>query len=365
MIPSWRIEVGQEAAEAVARAMAREHISMGVETERFEKELANLLDVPHAVCFPSGTAGLLVSLLAVGVGPGDEVIVPVRTWIATANAAALLGARVVLVDCTPERPVIDPEQVDKVLTPRTKAILPVHLNGRAADLEALRELAAPRKIALIEDACQAFLSRHPDGEYLGRAGRFGCFSLGIAKLLTTGQGGFVVCHTSEDHDRLRRIRNQGFLGTSQVDPETLLGGNFKFTDLQSAMGLAQLPKLKRRIEHQRRLFNAYREGLAGLDWIRLAPVDLEGGEVPLRAECLCPRRGAFTQAMERAGIQVKPLGRNVDQYPHFAGQGPFPRAASLDQQLVMLPSGPEQPLENVQETIRVMRLLDGNFAPSR
>lgn len=146
--------------------------------------------------------------MAIGLTPGDEIIVPDRTFIATINAAMMLGARIRLVDVRSDRPLLDPADIEAQLSERTKTIVPVHLNGRAADMEAIQAIADKHGLAVIEDAAQALMSKRRD-RHLGTFARFGCFSLGMAKFLTTGQGGFVTCHTREDYHLLQKLKNQG------------------------------------------------------------------------------------------------------------------------------------------------------------
>lgn len=355
-IDGWRIDVGDEAPERVAAAIRNRQIGQGALTEEFEHRLATTLHVADVVCTTSGTTALLMAFLAAGVGPGSEVIVPDRTWVATAHAALLLGAKVRLVDVSSHTPLMDPEKIFAQITPRTRVVVPVHLNGRAVTMDPLQNLAKDHNLDIIEDACQALFSKS-QGQYLGSYGRFGCFSLGLAKVLTTGQGGFIACRDKEDGQKLRRIRNQGLGGAQLTEVTQSLGGNFKFTDLQAALGLSQWSFLPHRLEHQRRLSQTYADGLQDIPWLQWVAVHMDRGEIPLRAEFVCSRRAHFIKAMQERGISVTAMTPSLHEYPHLQAEGSFPNADRYGPTLLTLPSGPEQPLENVAATIREIKKL--------
>ncbi|MBI2565687.1 MAG: aminotransferase class V-fold PLP-dependent enzyme [Candidatus Schekmanbacteria bacterium] len=350
-IPWWNIELGDDVTAAVVAALRDRRVSQGQLTEELEARLAELLGVPFAVCTTSGTTALLIALLAAGIGPGDEVIVPDRTYVATANAARLLGATIRLADVEADRPLLAVEELAKLINARTRAIIPVHLNGRAAAVKRIGEIAEKNGIAVIEDACQAFCSQTAGGELLGTCSRFGCFSLGMAKLLSTGQGGFVTCHSRKDADSLRRIKNQGVFDPHREQRFDTVAGNFKLTDVQAAMGLAQLSLLPARQARMRVLYEAYVVGLRSCACLREVGVRCAAGELPLRAEFLCSDRDQFIREMQQRGIQVVPQTPSLHHSAHLDARGSFPRAAVYDGHLLILPSGPDQPAENVSAAI--------------
>ena len=156
----WRTSFGEKEIDAIADAIRLESVSQGEIASLFEKEVAAILGVKHVVATSNGTAALSMALMAVGVAPGDEVIVPNRTWIATAHAAYILGAKIVLADVERNRPIIDVESIESQISSKTKAIIPVHMNGRAANIEAINKLGKKHEIAVIEDAAQAFFSKN-------------------------------------------------------------------------------------------------------------------------------------------------------------------------------------------------------------
>ena len=169
---------------------------------RFEQAFASYIGVKHAVSLPSCTSGLHLALAALGIGPGDEVIVPNRTWIATAHAPFLLGATVKLVDVEVDRPIINAKLIEQAITEKTRAIIPVHLCGRSADMRSINDIAQRHNLTVIEDTAQALGSRNADG-FLGTFSDIGCFSLGVSKLISTGQGGVVVTRDQNTYEKLK------------------------------------------------------------------------------------------------------------------------------------------------------------------
>lgn len=356
-VPWWRTRFGEAEIRRIASAIEHEHISQGALTAEFERELARRLDVPHVVATTSGSMALLMALMAAGIRAGDEVIVPNRTWIATAHAPFLLGAKPVFVDVEAERPIIDARRIEERITPRTRAILPVHLNGRAADMAEICRLAEKHGLTVIEDAAQAFMSRNAAG-WLGTQGALGCFSLSVAKLIATGQGGFVAVRDPALYDKLVALRTHGI--ASVIHPVWEQPGfNFRFTDIQAAIGLAQLDRLDGRIAAVQAIHQRYRDGLRGHPAVRLIPVDTAAGELPLYVEALCADRDALTAHLARQGIEVRPFYPNLDEAPYFQAGGVFPHALRFAREGLFLPCGPAQPAENIERTLAALDRFGG------
>ena len=222
----WKTTIGEEEIERVVKSIRNKNISQGPVTAEFESLISQYLEIDHVVAFSSGSTALLVALMALGVKSGDEVIMPNRTWIATAHAVHLLGAKVVLVDVEKSRPIIDASQIEKKITPSTKVILPVHLNGRSSNMKLINKIAKKYKISVIEDAAQAFSSKNSDG-FLGTQSEIGCFSLSIAKTIGTGQGGFSVTKDKDLAKRMKAIRTHGVENVKDPQSWEMLGLNFK------------------------------------------------------------------------------------------------------------------------------------------
>lgn len=353
MISWWRTSFGEAEVLNLKDAVSRECISQGSVTEQLEAQIAAALGVSYVLITTSGSAALLMGLMALDIGRDDEVIVPNRTWIASAHAALLLGAKVVLVDVRPDIPIMDISKVRKRITSRTKAIMPVHLNGRAADMEEIHCLAREYGLTVIEDACQALFSKNDSG-FLGAQSDVGCFSLGITKLISTGQGGFVVTRNQETFEKLKLIRNHG---VKDIFTETWnrIGFNFKFTDLLAAFGLAQLSRAPDRISHINAIYSKYKAAVDELPFLTLVPIKVLAGEIPLYSEILCQERDRLARFLGSQGIQTRIVPPDLSIAKYIENDGNFPNSKVFGAQGLYLPCGPEQPLENVDRVVEVLR----------
>ena len=346
--------MGKLAQRHVMEAMAGEYFSNGPIATRFENRFSNLLNVPHAKSTTSGSVALLLAMMASNVRRGDEIILPNRGWIAAAHAAHLLGARIVVVDVLPDRPVMDVSLVEEKLTKRTKAVVPIHLNGRAVDMFSLNELAKQYKVSIIEDAAQALCSGNHSG-FLGTQSRFGCFSFSMPKLLQSGQGGIVVSHNKADHQKLDLLSNHGVKDTF-TDQWKQPGFNFKYPDLLAALALSQLRRLPGRLARMRKIYDRYLNGIVNqeLDFLELIPVNTDSGEIPLYVECLTQHRSKLTLFLANKGIQIRPSYPNVSGTPYLDATGDYPNSLVFEEQGITLPCGPDQSLRNVDTVLTAL-----------
>jgi hypothetical protein len=239
MIPAARPEIGQDEIDAVVRVLRTGNVVQGPEVADFEQEFGKLVDGRSCVAVNSGTSALHLSMLALGIGPGDEVIVPSFSFAATANAVAMTGAAPVFADIEPGSFCLDPESVAAVLTPRTAAIVPVHLFGHPADMDRLLPLARKHGLAVVEDAAQA-VAAHLGDTPVGAFGDTACFSFYPTKNMHSLEGGMIVTADPQLERRLRLLRNQGML--KQYENE-VVGLNNRMTDVAAAVGRVQLAKL--------------------------------------------------------------------------------------------------------------------------
>ena len=349
MISWWRTSFGDREVEKLRELVQKECIGQGFVTEEFEEEISLALNVPFVVATTNGSAALYMALLSLGIGHGDEVIIPNRTWIASANAILLTGAKVVLVDVRSDLPLIDVAQIQSKITTQTKALMPVHLNGRSADMQGIQRLAEKFGIPIIEDACQAFFSSNSSG-YLGTQSDVGCFSLGVTKLVSTGQGGFVVTKNRDVYERLKCIRNHGVTDefTESYDQ---FGFNFKFTDLLASFGLVQLSRVSKRIVHLNKIYAKYESAISKFKCVNLLPVNVLSGEIPLYAEVLCPERKELENFLHFHNIQARIVPPDLSLSSCLKDDGSFPNSIRFSDQGLYLPCGPEQPLENIDFVI--------------
>jgi len=352
MIPWWKIIFEENSARAAFEAVSQGRMVLGPLVKELEDRLAKLLGVKHVIATCSGTAALTIALLEAGAGPGIDVIVPDQTWVATANAALLTGSRVILADIENERRVISPEAFEAAITPQAKIVIPVHLNGKAADMPRIREIAARHGLTVIEDAAQAFMSRSPEGGFLGTHSDMGCFSMAMGKILCAGQGGFVA---TNDDLRARRLRLARLHGTEDVyaGKWEIKGGNFRLWDLPAAIALQQLKRLGERMAACRQVYDFYYKPLANNKRLKFVAFDLEAGEFPLYAECLCDERDDFMAHMARQGVQTRANYQPLHLVPHFREgneNAAFPNSDSVGQRCVILPCGPDRANEELRRT---------------
>lgn len=235
----------------------------------FEDAFAEFCGVKHALSCCNGTVALHLALLSLGVGPGDEVIVPTLTFVATANAVAYCGATPVFVDSEPQTWNLDPGQLESLITPRTKGIIAVHLYGHPVDMDPVWSIAQKYSLFVVEDAAEAHGAEYK-GKRVGSMGDIGTFSFFGNKIITTGEGGMVVTNNDELAIRVRQLKGQG------MDPQRrywfpMMGYNYRMTNIEAAIGLAQLEKIEWHIEHRRAIAMQYAKHLEGVAGIALQP----------------------------------------------------------------------------------------------
>ena len=317
-IPLTELDVTEDDVEAVLDCLRSGWLTMGPRTQQFEAAFAEWLGSPHAVCVSSGTAALHLALAALGVGEGDEVIVPDFTFVATAAAARFVGATPVLCDVrSPQHPLIDPADVERRITPRTRAVVAVHFFGYPADLDALRDLCADRGIAVIEDVAQGIGARvGAEGVQAGTVGDVSTFSLFSKNQLSVGEGGVVATADDEIARRVRMLRSHAMTsgtwdrhrGHASTYDVVDVGFNFRLDEPRAAFGLSRLARLDDAIAARRERVRRYRERLVGVEGLEL-PFDDDEVErsshfafpvlLPGRSE-----RDAFREELRKVGVQT-------------------------------------------------------------
>lgn len=273
-------------------------------TAEFESQLSEFIGAGHCIVTTSGTVALSLALLALGIGPGDEVVVPDLTMIATANAATLIGAKPVFVDIESETLNLDLNAAEKAITAATKAIIHVSLNGRSNDLDALLSLCRSHGLYLVEDAAQS-LGSYFDSRHLGTIGDVGCFSFSAPKVITTGQGGAVVTNDAAMAEALRRIKDFG-RSSGGADIHDSIGFNFKFTDFQAVIGIEQMKKLPWRLKRKKEIWQRYRTRLAKIDAIEWIETDTER-VAPWFVDVFVADRDSLSRYLHESGIGSRPI----------------------------------------------------------
>ena len=340
-IPWWHPVLGDDEAQAVAGVLASGFPNDGEVTEQFGARIASIAGVAHGIGVSSGSAAIYCALVACGIRPGDDVIVPDLTFVATANAVRLAGARPVLADIRRADFSLDPAAVEKVLTPRTRAIVPVHVNGRGGSVDEIVALAGRHDLAVVEDAAEALGSRL-SARPLGSFGRAAAFSFAPTKMVTTGQGGVVVTDDPAVARRVRELKDQGRAtrGTGGADPHPVFGFNFKLTNVHAAIGLVQLDRLEDRLAHLRMLEDWYAEELEGLETeVRLVGGDREGGEAHNWVDVLVEDRDLLAAHLRECGADPREFWFPLHTQPQDAAdEAAFPNATWVSRHGLWLPS---------------------------
>jgi perosamine synthetase len=355
--------------EYVTRAVSAGWISSsGGYVKEFEEAFAKYLDVPLAVTTTSGTAALHLALVAAGIGPGDEVIIPSFTMIATAFAVCYTGAKPVFVDAEAKTWNLDVSQIASKIGPRTKAILPVHVYGHACDMDALEALAQKHQLLVIEDAAEAIGSRYR-GKLCGKLGDMSCFSFFANKLVTTGEGGMVAARDERFAERLRYYKNLCFplKGPRRYLHEDI-GFNYRMPNVLAAIGLAQLERVDFYLENRRRNAAYYGERLGGQRGITTPPNEpytlnsywMYG---ILIEDDFGPTRDEVMTALQAAGIDTRSFFVSMHRQPALAKygcdvSGAYPVSDELAAKGLYLPSGSglrEEELSRIVDTLLSLR----------
>jgi len=367
-------EIGDEEIQSVLEALRSDWLTTGPKVKQFEEEFANYIGASHAIAVNSGTAALHLALEAVGVKEGDEVIVPTMTFAATAQVVQYLKAKPVLVDCQPNTLNLDPDFVEKAITPKTKAVIPVHFGGHPCEMFQIVELAKSHNLKVVEDAAHALPARH-QGKLVGTIGDITCFSFYATKTITTGEGGMATTENPEWADRMRIMSLHGISkhAWSRYSAEgswyyQIIAPGYKYnmTDIAAAIGIGQLKKSDRFWEIRGRIAALYDEGFTDLPEIRrpVCQPDVEHAwhlyVIQLELDRLRISRNEFVEALKKENIGTSVHFIPLHLHPYYRntfGYRPedFPNASALFQRIVSLPIYPKMTDADVQRVIASVR----------
>ncbi|MEA2199823.1 MAG: perosamine synthetase [Solirubrobacteraceae bacterium] len=373
VIPLARPLVGEPEERAVIEVLRSGQLSLGPRLGEFEDSFAEMVGARCASAVSSGTAGLHLALRAVGVQDGDEVITSPFSFVASANAAIYERARPVFADIDPVTLNLDPGAAAAAITPRTRALLPVHIFGYPADMEAFEALAAQHGLGIVEDACEALSGRHEDLRDIGGRGNLAVFGFYANKQLTTGEGGMITMGDPAVKRRIDSERNQGRAPDMDWLDHDRLGFNYRLSDIACAIGLAQMGRLGEMVEGRRRVARLYREALSGVEGLTL-PCEDRGHEqrgwfvfvvqLPAGAD-----RDGTVRALAERGIQSKPYLPAIhlmsfyrERFGHREGE--FPVCEDVAARSLALPFFPELGESQVARVSEALReVLSGAAAP--
>ena len=342
--------------------------SNGRYIEQFENEFARFSGVAHALSCSNGTVALHLALMALGIGPGDEILVPTLTFVATANAVSYCGARPVFLESEQETWNLDPALIEDKITSRTKGIIVVHLYGHPADMDPIIAIARKHGLYIIEDAAEAHGAEYKSHR-VGSLGTIGTFSFYGNKIITTGEGGMVVTNDDVLARRVRQLKGQG-MDSARRYWFPIVGYNYRMTNIAAAIGLAQLEKVEWHIAQRRKIAECYGKNLGRIHDLRLQPekhwarnvywmssVVLDGKFIGLR--------DSLMSELTNAGIETRPFFYPLHTLPMYrdsSGDARFPIAEYLAQQGINLPSSALLTQEDVDYVCQQLILTLGKLA---
>lgn len=360
---------------ALRECLASGWVTQGPMVSRFEKLVAATHGVEHALATTSCTAALHLAAAALGLGPGDEVLVPAFTWVTSAHCAEYTGATARFVDVDIDTFNIDPAAVESAVTPRTRAIVAVHLFGLAAPMDELLSLAKRYRLAIIEDAACAIGTRYKNRP-VGGIGDFGCFSFHPRKVVTTGEGGMVTTNNPELAQKVQSLRNHGATGLPPPSadephgPWTMarfenLGFNLRLSDIQAAVGVAQMAKLERLLAERKQAARHYSTLLRDMADLRVPDFDAQQGHtyqsyVVRVLEGGRSRRNRLMAALDAVGVQTRPGTHAVHRLGYYARKyglraEDYPNAALCEDTTITLPIFPGMAAAHREEVAAVLR----------
>ena len=353
-LPVAEPSIGEEEWQYVSECVLSGWVSStGEFVSRFEKIFADFCNVKHAITTCNGTTALHLALLACDIGPGDEVIVPTLTFIATANAVTYTGAIPVFVDSERETWNMDPARIEEAITPRTKAIIPVHLYGHPADMGPLREICDHHSLLLIEDAAEAHGATYK-GQQVGSLGDLGIFSFFGNKIVTTGEGGMVVTDNDEYADKIRVLRDHG-MDKDRRYWHPVLGYNYRLTNVQAALGVAQMEKIDQILLKKRKNATLYNEMLHAVPGITL-PSEMTWAKnvfwlysILVDEKTFGMSRDELMASLQEKGIETRPLFYPIHTQPIYATGQSFPVAEIISRRGLSLPSSVKLTEESIRD----------------
>jgi perosamine synthetase len=381
LLPYGRHEIDDDDVAAVSRVLRSDWLTGGPMVAEFEAAFARLTGSAHAVAVSNGTAALHAAMFALGIGPGDEVIVPPMTFAASANAVVYQGGTPVFADVDPGTLLIDPSRAAAAMTPRTRAIVAVDYAGQPCDYDALRAVIGDRPISIVADSCHSIGARE-HGRPVGTLADLNAFSLHPVKHVTTGEGGVITTADPALAARMRTFRNHGITTdhrqrneqSSWIYEIVELGYNYRLTDIQCALGLSQLSKLPARIERRQAIAREYDRAFAAL--AEVSPLAMRADVshayhlyvVRIDIAALSCDRATVFSALRREGIGVNVHYIPVHLHPFYRerfglGPGLFPVAEAAYEQLITLPMFPGMNATDVQDVIEAVTKVVTAFRP--
>ena len=332
--------------------------SKGKYVSLFEKKFSKFCGVKYSLSCNNGTSALHLALLALGICPGDEVIIPAFTYIATANAITYVGATPIFIDSDRKTWNINPEKIEEKITEKTKAIIPVHLYGMPCEMDKIMKIAKKYNLYVIEDCAEAHGAKYK-GEKVGSFGNIGCFSFFGNKIMTTGEGGMCITNNKKLKEKIENFKNQGVDKTKTYWHNTI-GFNYRMTNIQAAIGLAQLERINFLLKRRKEIFKQYSNSLKKINAIELPP-KINNIENTCWMYCiLSNKKEKIRASLKKENIETRPLFPPITKMPPYYSKDSYPIAEELNLKGINLPSSANLTKKEIQKICDIIKKVVEN-----
>jgi dTDP-4-amino-4,6-dideoxygalactose transaminase len=351
MIDWWKINISDKKNQIqLLNSLKRKNISEGVVSKKLEYRISKLLKVKYVSMVNNGSIALLISMIVCGLKENDEVIIPNCGWISPVHAAMFLKLKIKLIDVEKERPLMNLEVLKTAISNKTKAIIPVHLNGMSVDINKIKSIIKRRKIYIIEDSAQALFSKNKKN-FLGTQGDVGCFSFSVPKIVTTGQGGFCCTNNKKIYEKIKSIKTHGMRNVFYSTWDSF-GFNFKFNDTLSSLALNQIKNYKNTVKKLLALHLIYSKKIYNKK-VKFLDVDVKNGEVPIYNQIITNNPKKFINFLKQNKIEARPGYRNLNRAKIYCKSMKVFKNNKLNskyfENIVVLPSGPDQKINDIKK----------------
>ena len=355
MIKWWNINILNKSNELnLLNAFKKKNLSEGKVNKSLEIKLSKLLKVKYVSLFTSGSVALLVAMIACDLKENDEIIIPNCGWISPIHAAILLKLKIKLIDVQPHRPIMDIDLLKKYITKKTKAIVPIHLNGMAVDIKKIKKIIGYRKISIIEDAAQALYSKS-NKQFIGTEGTIGCFSFSVSKLITTGQGGFCCTNNKKIHQKIKLLKTHGMSNIFKSSWDKF-GFNFRYSDLLATLAIHQIDNIKATVKRLIFIHDYYGKNIINKK-ISFLNVNINKNEVPIYNLINTENPQLLINYLSRYNVEARPWYKNffdkIEYYKFDNNDKNFINSNKFEN-LVIIPSGPDQNIKDIKKVVNLL-----------
>ena len=353
MINFWRKNLdNNEILKSFNITLKKKLISERMFSKKLKIELSKLLKVKYITLCPNGTMALYLALSSLKLKKNDEIIIPNRSWISPAHVLIKMNLKCKIVEVEKDRPVMDLSKLKKIITKKTKAIITVHMGGRACEMTKLRSIAKKNNMNIIEDAAQAFGSQQ-NGRYLGTQSDIGCFSFSMAKTITSGQGGFVATNNKKLFKEIELEKNHGVVDTQDISRWIKPGLNYKFTDIQACIVLSELKRFKTYLKSLVNLYKLYSKKLNQSKDFYIIPVNINYGEVPQYIEVIAKKRNKLVNFLKKSKIFTRKFYPNMSSANYLKIEKKYKNFNEIYSRYgLYLPSGTHQNIKDIKKVIQ-------------